>query len=832
MSEKYDRVSPELVLTVVTVTPGGSIWRAAGSEARCTAGRPQLVGGPISRFAIYERLPRQLAKNPGMVSTVLVGDQREVPVAISRGARASPRSPVESTISVSAVKVTVSKMRHLVQLPFPHTYSRPQSMTDKKSKKNVSQRLHHLSFSVHLSNIRGLHSNLFAVHHHLETAMPHLLFLTETQITSPADIAYLQYPGYSLEHNFKPSAGVCMYARNDVCCRRLRNLEVPDFSVMWCVSDTGLEIEYACVYRSHKGDQETTRMFEYLSATADAVQSRYPTAQMVFLGDFNAHHQEWLFPYQNSDHAGREALKFAISLNLSQLVHEATRVPDVDGHTPNCLDLLLTTDPDRFSVSVAAPLGTSDHCVIRSVFNFHPLDSGPTGTRRVWRYKSADWDEMRHFFASYPWRQICFSSTDPSSCEQAISEVICQAMEFFIPYADVSLDDRTTKTPDIAIKKRAFNSAAKSYKKVLKKARFNRTRRLGAKLASYTRGSKAFWSLSKSVETNFCRPSLPPLLKPNGSLAFTATEKANLLAALFAENSRLDAGSASPPNIPPCDSMMPEIRIRQREVLKILRTLNVNKASGPDGIPAIVLRNCAPELSPVLTRLYRLSLKSAQVPKAWKIANVQPVPKKSSRTDPANYRPIAITCILCKGLERVLNNKLQAYLEDNDLLSDQQYGFRRNRSTGDLLVYATHIWGEAMDKYGEALAVSLDVSKAFDRVWHAGLLSKLPSYGIPVGLCNWISDFLSGRSFRVVLDGFSSDLMAINAGVPQGSILSATLFLLHINDLLKPGIFGYADDSTVTERYISGPRASATETREHREALVERINLRLEEVSN
>ena len=120
---------------------------------------------------------------------------------------------------------------------------------------------------------------------------------------------------------------------------------------------------------------------------------------------------------------------------------------------------------------------------------------------------------------------------------------------------------------------------------------------------------------------------------------------------------------------------MADIRIRQKEVLKVLRNLDVSKASGPDGIPAIVLRNCAPELSPVLTSLFRLSLHMGAVPKGWKLANIQPVPKKGSRADPANYRPIAVTSILCKVMERVLIHRLLAYLERNDLLSDQQYGF-------------------------------------------------------------------------------------------------------------------------------------------------------------
>jgi len=134
--------------------------------------------------------------------------------------------------------------------------------------------------------------------------------------------------------------------------------------------------------------------------------------------------------------------------------------------------------------------------------------------------------------------------------------------------------------------------------------------------------------------------------------------------------------------------------------------------------------------------------------------------------------------------------------------------------------------------HGEALAVSLDVSKAFDRVWHASLIGKLPAYGLPVQLCSWLADFLRERSIRVVIDGCSSDQLAINAGVPQGSVLSATLFLLHINDLLMPGIIGYADDSTVVERYVSTARARKNEIQELRDEMLQRLNLTLKAVSD
>ncbi|KAJ8704098.1 hypothetical protein PYW07_013392 [Mythimna separata] len=133
---------------------------------------------------------------------------------------------------------------------------------------------------------------------------------------------------------------------------------------------------------------------------------------------------------------------------------------------------------------------------------------------------------MRHFFASYPWQKVCLTATDPLSCAEAISDVVRQAMEYYIPYSDVPIggsarpwfnadcaeaekckhsafltwvDARDRKAPDLTSKKRAFNHAAKSYKKALRKARFDRITHIGKKLSAQPAGSRAFWSLAKSV---------------------------------------------------------------------------------------------------------------------------------------------------------------------------------------------------------------------------------------------------------------------------------------------------------------------------------------------
>ena len=132
--------------------------------------------------------------------------------------------------------------------------------------------------------------------------------------------------------------------------------------------------------------------------------------------------------------------------------------------------------------------------------------------------------------------------------------------------------------------------------------------------------------------------------------------------------------------------------------------------------------------------------------------------------------------------------------------SDFQYGFRSSRSTADLLTVVSDRIARAFNRSGATRAVTLDISKAFDRVWHAGLLHKLKSYGISSQIFGLISSFLSNRRLRIVLDEKSSQEHPVNAGVPQGSILGPTLFLLYINDLPDDVICNiaiYADDTTL-----------------------------------
>ena len=236
-------------------------------------------------------------------------------------------------------------------------------------------------------------------------------------------------------------------------------------------------------------------------------------------------------------------------------------------------------------------------------------------------------------------------------------------------------------------------------------------------------------------------------------------------------------------------------------VKKVITNLDSSKPSGPDCIPVVVLKNCEPELSYVLAKLFNKCLKEYCFPDCCKVSSVVPVFKNvGERSTSKNYHPVNLLSVVSKVFEKLVNNRIVDHLEKRGLFSDFQYGLRSSQSTADLLTVVSDRIARAFNRSGATRAVALDISKAFDRVWHAGLLHKLKAYGISGQIFGLISSFLNNRPLRVVLDGKSSQEYPVNAGVPQGSILGLTLFLLYINDLPDDVICNIAicaDDTTL-----------------------------------
>ena len=233
--------------------------------------------------------------------------------------------------------------------------------------------------------------------------------------------------------------------------------------------------------------------------------------------------------------------------------------------------------------------------------------------------------------------------------------------------------------------------------------------------------------------------------------------------------------------------------ITMKEIEAAIRQLKCKKAPGPDGVTNDMIKHLGPAAKKTLLELFNESWKNGTVPALWKKATIIPIHKKGKdKKDPNSYRPISLLSCLGKVLERVINRRLISFLEERKILSPTQTGYRKHRSTEDQLALIAQEIENAFQEKKKVVSVFFDLTKAFDKVWREGLLLKILESGISGKMYRWIRCFLQDRSARVKLDGHLSKSVKMREGVPQGGVISPTLFLLYINNI-----------TTVLPRHVS-----------------------------
>ena len=637
---------------------------------------------------------------------------------------------------------------------------------------------------------------------------PDIIAITETWANESIGDAHLKIDGYEIigredrrDTMGGRGGGIIIHAVKSLHVWKMEvssNFNQMAVVTMRCGS---AEIKLHVIYRSPNSNElNDMHLCEYVGGLRGT---------NVLIGDFNMPDIDWGNGMSGS--RGRKFFEAATEKSLEQHVEEATHI------SGNKLDLILADKEGLIGdVKMLGRVGRSDHELIAFQIKVEKKNNGRASPRR--NFRRAKYEEMKTELRKINWASSLNGKT-VNEIWEAIQNKLNELIRRYVPLQKTS-QKNDPQWMDSEIKKlikkkreawkkwkqRGTENLREEYKnceKEVKNKILKKKNKVERDIVKYrTSNPKMFYRFINNARTT--RSKVGPLKNDKGEIVIDPKEQAEMLNSYLASVfTRMDC---PPPSLEreKEECGMDEVQMTEEKVKSVIENLDENAAAGPDGIPPFLVKQLKDELIEPLTTLFQASIEQSRIPDEWRLAVVTPIYKnKGKKSDPCNYRPVSLTSVIGKVMERVVKEQLTTYLEKNGLISDAQHGFRHGRSPQTNLIEFLNETTKWLDKGRSFDILYLDFEKAFDKVCHERLLTKLEAKGIGGKAKAWLKDWLRGRKQQVRVDGETSGWIEVVSSVIQGSVLGGTLFTVFVDDLvriiLEALIKLFADDTKVAQ---------------------------------
>ena len=652
----------------------------------------------------------------------------------------------------------------------------------------------------------------FELKHFLKRNKPDIFLIQELKLNNEQANLRLRYEGYSTYHKIRNTnpqygGGVAILINEKISHTQILNL---DFSLE--LIGLRLEINNLILdvfsYYNRPGDIISKTFFE-----SNLINGNY----FIILGDLNSKCEA--VGCKKIDNSGKVLEEILENPEISLFNDDTPTYNSFSDHTYwEILDLVIGSSSLTGLISSFEVLEesiTSDHNVISLKLTIN--GSKPKVDSNViqrFNFAKADWSLFYNLLQDFS-NSLDVNSVeemDTNSLNSFITKKIIEVADKTIPkfkksfrksfpleilnlikernIARKKVKKDKNKTPEL---KTEYNRLTNTVHQAIYNYESNKWNNFLNNLGPYPVKNSSFWKKINETKTAKQGSSIPNLAL--NDIEFTTDEeKSNLFSSIlkntFSENDEesdfdnkhktevndsVDKLDFSNSNFIPYNTI---------EIVKAIKKLKLNSAPGVDGIQNIFLKKLPYDfINKLLVKLINKSINSG-IPDIWKKATVTMIPKKTAKSkNPSDYRPISLLSCLSKLTEKLVRNRLYHILEEKKVFAKQQSGFRDNRGASDNLLFFTQKISETIEKGKKACAIFFDISKAFDKVWHKGVIFKLHQLQVPNYLIKYVKDFMNNRKFRVKINNFYTEYCPIKCGLAQGSAISPLLFLVYINDI-------------------------------------------------